>query len=223
MRGYILIFFTVVFALGCTRSCGSKHSSMSPEQVVEAYLDTALNMKNADQLPYLSRFTTGNLKLALETASAETITNAYIKRKFQIEGYSVVERTDRRPREVEIVFQLSFKETTGGAADDSATITTENTVSVVRQNDLWLISNVLGKKTTIDFPVSAESIIKASPGDGLDDEDIDEGDTIYELDASSTEIGQNLPADQEPQAGDNTNALDGSDPSADESVDANGQ
>lgn len=176
-RSYLLIVGLVVVLVGCTRSCTKSHASMSPEQVVEAYLDTAFSLTSTDQRAYLTRYTTGNLKHAIDTATDQTILDAYINRKFKIVQYSVVERTDRRPREVEIVFQLSFKETSEGNENDIPTTTTENTVSVVKENNLWLISNVLGKKTSIDFPVSPDSVIKASPGPGEDTPEVPaEGD-----------------------------------------------
>lgn len=152
---------------GCTRFCsGSARKDLTPEQVVEAYLDVALNMKNVDEREKLLQYTTGNLKSAITAATPETIKAAYVDRRYSLLNYSVVERRDRTPREIEVTFQLSYKEfgADGKAGQDAAKVTTENTVSVIREQGMWYIRDVLGNKTAIDFPVSEESKITAKPG-----------------------------------------------------------
>lgn len=174
----------------CTSMCGVKRSSMSPEQVVEAYLDVALNMKDVSERDQLLDFTTGPLKAAIESASPETIKSAYVDRKYKIVNYSVVERKDRTPKETEVTFQLTYHDlgTSGGAPADAPKVTTENTVAVVKEKGLWLMRDVLGNKTSIDFPVSEEAKIQARPGPGIDQpedmapepEDEDDGGTIID-------------------------------------------
>lgn len=163
---------SALFITGCTSMCGVKRSSMTPEQVVEGYLDIALNMKDVSERDKLLDYTTGNLKAAIESAPPETIKLAYVDRQYKIENYSVVERRDRTPRETEITFQLTYNDlgTSPTKPDEAPKVTTENTVSVVKENGLWLIRDVLGNKTSIDFPVSEESRISAKPGPGIDDE-----------------------------------------------------
>jgi hypothetical protein len=137
---------------------------MTPEQVVEAYLDIALNMTDVDQRDLLLEYTTGNLRESIEQASDEVIKEAYVDRKYELENYSVVERRDRTPRETEITFQIEFKDLGTAEESDPATapkVTTENTVSVVKKDQIWLIRDVLGNKTSIDFPVSKDSQITA--------------------------------------------------------------
>lgn len=157
---------------GCTSMCGKSRASLTPEQVVEGYLDVALNMNDISERDRLLDYTTGNLKSAIEASSPETIKVAYVDRKYKIENYSVVERRDRTPRETEITFQLTYHDlgTDNKKEDESPKVTTENSVSVVKENGMWLIRDVLGNKTSIDFPVSAESRIDAKPGPGIDDE-----------------------------------------------------
>jgi hypothetical protein len=158
---------------GCTSMCGKSRASLSPEQVVEAYLDVALNMNDVSERDLLLDYTTGNLKAAIEAASPEVIKAAYVDRQYKIEKYSVVERRDRTPRETEITFELSYVDmgTNKKATSETApTVTTANTVSVVKESGVWLMRDVLGNKTTIDFPVSEESRISAKPGPGIDEE-----------------------------------------------------
>ena len=50
-------------------------------------------------------------------------------------------------------------------SENAPKVTTENTVGVVRENGYWLIRDVLGNKTAIDFPVAPESRIEAKPGE----------------------------------------------------------
>jgi hypothetical protein len=165
---------TAALITGCTNTCSNKRSSMSPEQVVEAYLDRALNMKDVSDRDKLLDYTTGNLKAAIESASAETIKAAYIDRSYQLDNYSVVERRDRTPRQTEISFQLTYLDMVPPNKDpkEAPKVTTENTVALVKESGVWLIQDVIGNKTSIDFPVSQASRITAKAGQitQLDDE-----------------------------------------------------
>jgi len=164
-----LIWITLAVT-GCTSMCGAKRSSLKPEQVVERYLDIALNMKDVAERDNLLDYTTGALKAAIESATPEVIRTAYVDRKYHIINYSVVERKDRTPRETEVTFQLLYNDlgVEGKPVDEAPTVTTENTVAVIKENGQWVIRDVLGNKTSIDFPVSAESRITAKPGAGID-------------------------------------------------------
>jgi hypothetical protein len=172
MRGFPwkLALLALAFT-GCTSMCGVKRANMSPEQVVEGYLDVALNMQDVSERDHLLEFTTGPLKAAIEGASPEVIRGAYVDRKYEIVNYSVVERKDRTPRETEITFQLTYNDfgTAGKTAKEAPKVTTENTVSVVKESGVWMIRDVLGNRTSIDFPVSEESRVTAKPGPGIDE------------------------------------------------------
>ncbi len=167
------LVFSVIAVTGCTSMCSSNRSGMTPEQVVEAYLDVALNMKDVSERDLLVEYTTGTLKSAIESASPETIKSAYVNRHYQIQNYSVVERRDRTPRETEITFQLTYADLGSGEKDvkEAPKVTTENTVAVVKASGIWLIRDVLGNKTSIDFPVSEAARITARPGPGIDTPD----------------------------------------------------
>ena len=161
------LIISCLFITGCTSFCGTKRSDLSPEQVVEKYLDISLNMTDVSQKDQLLEFATGNLKNAIESATPEVIKAAYIDRRYNMQTYSVVERRDRTPRETEITFQLTYNDlgSEGSVQPENAPkVTTENSVSVVKENGIWLIRDVLGNKTSIDFPVSEESRITAKPG-----------------------------------------------------------
>lgn len=166
----IAMFVALVVLASCTRTCGTKRKDMTPEQVVEAYLDISLNMKDPSERERLVELTTGNLKSAIQQATDETLTEAFIQRRYKIEAYSVVERRDRTPRETEITFSLTYSDLGKGEtqAQEAPKVTTENTVAVVRENKRWVMRDVIGKKTTIDFPVVAADVIK--PGGGTPDE-----------------------------------------------------
>jgi hypothetical protein len=136
---------------------------MTPEQVVEAYLDTSLNMTSIKQKELLLNLTTGNLNSAISASSDEVIEKAFINKNYQLDRYSIVERRDRTPRETEIVFELVYRnlgDKREVAPDSAPKITTENTVSVVKEKGLWLIRDVIGKKTEIDFPMKDAQEVK---------------------------------------------------------------
>jgi hypothetical protein len=160
----------VVLSLaGCVRGCGHQRESMAPEKVVESYLNTALNMKSVAEREDLMQYTTGRLKEALASATEETIKNAYVNRHYELESYAVIERRDRTPRETEITFRLKYKDL--GTADirptdtkSAPTVQTENSVALLKEKGVWFIRDVVGAKTSIDFPVSQENEIRAKPG-----------------------------------------------------------
>ncbi|MGE0171977.1 MAG: hypothetical protein AB7T49_04300 [Oligoflexales bacterium] len=152
------VFFTL---LGCTKMCGKARSEMTPEEVVETYLNVSLNMRDPVEKENLLALTTGTLKSAIMQASDETIQKAFIERNYQLDSYSVVERRDRTPRETEITFRLQYRDlgkNRNVKPQDAPVTTTENTVSVIKEEKSWFMKDVLGKKTSIDFPVSNEVI-----------------------------------------------------------------
>lgn len=175
-RSYLPALFSFLFLIGCTKMCGAGRDDLTPEQVVQLYLDISLNMTKVEQKKDLILLTTGNLKDALVQAPDDVITQAFIKQNFKLERYSVVERRDRTPRETEITFSLVYLNLGPDKKMDPATApktTTENTLSVVKEGGAWFIRDVIGKKTSIDFLLDEE--IKALPGPGIDDpEPIDE-------------------------------------------------
>jgi len=156
----------LVGAVGCTKSCGKGHGALAPDQVVEAYLNVAMNMSEVAQRAELLEYTTGNLHEAIAAASDQVIQQAYISKRYKLENYSLIERRDRTPRETEVTFQIKYKDLTsvpGGSSENAVTVTTENTVRVIREKESWLISDVTGNKTSVEFPVLKDMEIKAAP------------------------------------------------------------
>ena len=153
---------------GCAKFCGQSHKDMTPEQVVEAYLNIAFNMEVPSERTRLASLTAGKLRQAIDTAPEEIIKAAYVDRRYTLKSYSVIERRDRTPRETEITFRLVYSDlgstTSPVAADAAALVTTDNTVNVIREKGIWYIQDVVGSKTAIDFPLSAEGRIEAKPG-----------------------------------------------------------
>ena len=76
-----------------------------------------------------------------------------------------MERRDRTPRETEITFQLKYLDFPEDSkkSSEATEVVTENTVAVIKEKGKWLIREVVGNKTTFDFPISELSIITASP------------------------------------------------------------
>ena len=174
MKAIATLFFTLTFVGSCTSLCGKKHASMQPEEVVEAYLDVALNMSSISEREKLLSFTTGNLKEAIAKASDATIQAAYVSKNYHLERYSVVERRDRTPIETEITFELVYRELAASSDKnpaDVAQITTENTLRVVKENKLWLLDDVLNKKSSFDFPLAMKSEIVPCAKDKVTPED----------------------------------------------------
>lgn len=162
MLGYFLLI------TGCTNMCSKGRKDLTPEEVVQNYLDISLNMDSLDQKPYLVNLTTGTLRNALTSAQDETVTKAFIDKHYHLEAYAVVERRDRTPRETEITFALTYRDLgpDGKTKPEEATqIATENTVSVVREKGAWAIRDVLGKTTTIDFPVQQGASMTPDAGE----------------------------------------------------------
>lgn len=161
-NAYLMCFLLTA----CSSMCSKSHEEMSAEEVVEAYLDLALNIGDISEKDELMEFTTGNLEAALAGADDETFKIAYVDRKYKITRFSLLERRDRTPRETEITFQLTYKDIPEGASDPSSApeVVTENTVVVIKEKGKWLVREVVGNKTTFDFPTSELSKISAKPG-----------------------------------------------------------
>lgn len=164
---YFVVYLIAIILVSCTSLCQKAHQQMSPEEVVEAYLNVAFNMTDTKQKVYLIKYTTGPLKEAIQRVSDEVIFKAYIEKKYKLQSYSVIERKDKTPRETEITFKLVYQvlqpQDNLTRSESLPLITTENTVAVVRENNLWLIRNVLNKKSAIDFPLAMAAEVK---GDG---------------------------------------------------------
>src|SRR4051812_9055175 len=110
MRVLSLKFILLCLALvGCTRSCTTR-SEMTAEDVVEAYLNVALNMEKVEQKKLLLEYATGPLKDAIAGATDETFKKAYLDRRYQLQRFALVSRKDNTPRETEISFHLTYKE-----------------------------------------------------------------------------------------------------------------
>ena len=160
---YLKLAAAFLVLAGCTSMCGKNRKDLTPEEVVQTYLDVSLNMTDLDQKAQLVNLTTGTLRSAIEQASDETINKAFIDKRYHLEAYSVVERRDRTPRETEITFVLTYRDLgtdAGMKPHEAAQITTENTVSVVRLKGAWAIRDVLGKNTSIDFPTQQGAVVK---------------------------------------------------------------
>ncbi|NRA44689.1 MAG: hypothetical protein HRU09_07020 [Oligoflexales bacterium] len=160
------VYLASFLLTACSTMCSKSHEEMSAEEVVEAYLDFALNITDVSEKEELMEFTTGNLEAALAGATDETFMTAYVERKYKITRFSLLERRDRTPRETEITFQLTYRDIPEGSNDikDAPEVTTENTVAVIKEKGKWLVREVVGNKTTFDFPTSELSKITAKPG-----------------------------------------------------------
>jgi hypothetical protein len=129
---------------------------MTPEQVVQNYLDLSLNMTDVTEKPKLINLTIGNLREALEQASDDLVSQAFINKNYHLEQYSIIERRDRTPRETEITFMIVYRDLGKDRKlepEKAPKVVTENTVALLKYKGAWAIHDVLGKKTSIDFPL----------------------------------------------------------------------
>lgn len=86
------VWFLALIVSGCTSMCTTSHEEMNPEEVVEAYLDTSFNISHIDQISELIKFTSGNLKQALEAADAKTVEKVFVHKRYNLKRFSVIER-----------------------------------------------------------------------------------------------------------------------------------
>lgn len=148
----------------CTKFCVKAPEDYTPEEVLESYLDLALNVTSVDQKEEMMEWTTGDMASALAGATDETFRTAYIDRKYDVSRFSVVRRMDQTPRETEITYLLEYRDLglRGAEGSDATLVEVENTVSLIREKGVWRIDEVVGSKTTFDFAVTEESKIEAS-------------------------------------------------------------
>jgi hypothetical protein len=166
-----VLFFGLLLAIaGCNRGCSKSHNDMTPEEVVEAYLDASLNAQSLADKDNILQYTTGALRRSIAQATDEAFTKSYIDRDIKLEAYAVVQSKKRTLRETEITYELRFKnllepndknEMVKIKESEAALINSENTVSVVREDRLWMIRDVLGNTTSMEFPLNDAFIIRS--------------------------------------------------------------
>jgi len=147
---------------GCFRSCSHPiHADMTAEQVVESYLNMVFSMKTAEDKNILLSYTTGEMKAAIATASEETLQKAYLDRRYTLKSFSLVGKRDRTPHETEVTFQLEYQELPENVTkpEEAVMVKTLNTVALEKSKGGWLIREVIGAKSTFDFPLSNDSRI----------------------------------------------------------------
>lgn len=159
---YVVMTSIFILIAGCNRGCSKSHNDMTPEEVVEAYLDTSLNIRSLDEKDNILQYTTGALRKSIAQATDDDFRTSYINRKILLDAYAVVQSKKRTLRETEITYELRFRNLLEQGPDgklvdikpeEAAVITSENTVSVVREDRLWLIKDVLGNQTSMEFPL----------------------------------------------------------------------
>lgn len=155
LRKSLHLWLSVFIFAGCTNMCTPRHKDMTAEEVVEKYLDIAFNIQYVDQVKALISLTSGNLKESLEEADAQTVQRVFIDKKYALKRFSITQRRDRTPREVEITYELAYNELNEGSASD-ADVLTEKTLSLVKKDGAWYVADVIGGKTAIDFQIGAE-------------------------------------------------------------------
>ncbi len=159
----VVLISALIVVTSCTRFCGARLSDLPPEIVVETYLNVSLNLKSTKDKQNLLELTTGKLNESIAAASEDTLKQAFIDRKYEVISYAVIERKDRTPRETEITFRLKYKDLSSAAnSAEAPVVTTENTVSVIREKGAWLLRDVIGAKTNLDFAVSKDSEVRGS-------------------------------------------------------------
>jgi len=135
---------------------------MSPEEVVETYLKIAFNMEEISQKNLLLELTTDTLKEALASASDETIRTAYLDNRYELLQYSFGESKVLSEDTLELSLHLNYSERPEGYSDETGkvNIETENTIVCVKENNLWLIKDISGSRTSFDFPLTPWSTMK---------------------------------------------------------------
>ena len=159
---YGKIFMFALVMTACFTWCEPKRENMTAVQVLEKYVEISTSMTSLDQRENLLAYTGGALRAALEGATDEAITNAFIKRKFDLDSFAIVTRRDRTPREVEITFHISYYDRENIApGDEPPLVSTTNTVMLFRENNAWSITDVTGAEDTeIHFGVTTDSHIR---------------------------------------------------------------
>lgn len=152
---YMSLFRNVcilVILCSCTKTCSVSRDKMSADEVLLAYLDIAFNMEEISQKNNLMSFTTGPLKVAIASANDETIKKAYLNERYKIERFDVLQREDQTPIETHLTYQLDYLDLKDSLSEKNAVrISTQNTVSVIREDGVWYIQDVLGSDTEFVF------------------------------------------------------------------------
>ncbi len=134
---------------GCTFFFGKSRKDLTAEEVLEAYLNKVFTLERIDQKSELLTYTTGSLREAIAQTDDQTFQEAYLeKNRYELTRYSLIQRRDQTPMETHLTYQIVYREKTS-----QSETSTENTVMLIRQDSQWFIQEVLGHKTSVDFPI----------------------------------------------------------------------
>lgn len=152
------VTFFLWLMTGCgVNMCDPIRSEMSPEDVVEAYLKTAFNMKKLDQRKHLLEYTTGGLKASLVAATDATIKALYLEKQYHVDNLYIASPQYKTPVECEVSYNLSYREDfdTGlpGKKSSQFEVKADSTVSLLKEDAGWSIQGVVGKRSQVAFPV----------------------------------------------------------------------
>ena len=107
---HLLLIASFTFLTCCTQMCGESRSDMTPEQVVESYLEISMTMEDPSEKEKLLDLTTGLLHSSINAANEDTLRQAFIEKKYVNAEWMIVERRDRTPRETEVTFELTYRD-----------------------------------------------------------------------------------------------------------------
>ena len=162
-KGNIGVYLLAFFIVACTKMCSVSRKDLTPEQVVENYLQIAFNMKDVSQRALLLEYTTDELKVAISGATEGSLQAAYIKPRYNLKSWSFIDRVDRTPRAVELSYRVEYDELPeSGKISEQVSVETKNTVLLVKKDHKWFIKDVIGSNTAIEFPILKQSKIKVS-------------------------------------------------------------
>ena len=144
MSSKLLVFLCAFLSLtACIKKAGMSHSGLSPEQVVQGFVDLSAGAKEAKDQERLQQFCSGDLRRTLERMNEEAFRLIYLDNEIKVLDYKVLDQKQEGDT-ASVVYRLTLDNKQG--TDQTREVNTRE-VELRRQGDSWFITGIRVKGT----------------------------------------------------------------------------
>ena len=130
-----------------TGACTKKAKVESPEGVIEAYVNTAINAKDASAKTALFEFMTGKALERIQSMSDAEFMEGVVKPEFKFVHLSTRDLREEQGGGISLVYELVYENTSG----DSAAKITNRKIAYMRNVDgRWKIEDTRNVKSFVE-------------------------------------------------------------------------
>lgn len=142
--GLIALAFAGLFVVS---ACTKKNEPSTPAGVIEAYVKTAINAKDASAKTSLYEFMTGKALDKIQGMSDEEFLNGMVRPEFKFVHLSTRDQREEQGGSISLVYELVY-ENTGG--DTAAKITNRKIAYMRNVDGKWKIEDTRNVKSFVE-------------------------------------------------------------------------